>query len=334
MRPALGRVIDASRRAVTGALPPTPSIRALRVVRASAAASARERHHAHARSLLGRIGAGDRTACEEYGALAELALAEMREDVLRRAHVAGARALLLARMHERWSTTEQTEYVDDPSIDRSRRVDMIASLDEINTMLGCYSAFFRALEPLLVRGRETRVLDLAAGHGGFALEASRIARRRGIRLAITATDLKPEYLALGRTIAEQEGLPVRFAVQDALDLSSVPRGEHDIVVCTQSLHHFTPSGVARMFQEALAIAQRGVVLIDGCRSASLGVLVPVLAALHLERHEMIHDAWVSFRRFFTPEELALLAGLGRDRTIEAEWMAPAHCMIRALSAAP
>lgn len=71
-----------------------------------------------------------------------------------------------------------------------------------------------------------------------------------------------------------------------------------------------------------------MVLIDGCRSASLGVLVPVLAALHLERHEMIHDAWVSFRRFYTPEELGLLVGLGRDEPIEAAWMAPAHCLIR------
>ena len=51
-------------------------------------------------------------------------------------------------------------------------------------------------------------------------------------------------------------LPVRFTVQDALDLSNVPRGEHDDVGCTHSLHHFAPSGVAQMFQEALAIARR------------------------------------------------------------------------------
>lgn len=54
-----------------------------------------------------------------------------------------------------------------------------------------------------------RVLDVAAGTGSSALPAA----RRGAD--VTATDLTPELLDVGRAAAAQEGLPLTFEVADA-----------------------------------------------------------------------------------------------------------------------
>lgn len=54
-----------------------------------------------------------------------------------------------------------------------------------------------------------QVLDVAAGTGTSALPAA----RRGAR--VTATDLTPELLEVGRAAADQEGLDLTWAVADA-----------------------------------------------------------------------------------------------------------------------
>lgn len=305
----------------------SPSIGLLGEARSTAASEVVSRYRAPARELVRRIEAGDRDAAVAFGELAERALDEMRREVLRRARALPQR--LTASLHERFGRTDEREYLDDADLDREMRVRLLATLDAFNTVVGNYRAFFNAMEPLLTCDAPTRVLDLAAGHGGFALEAMRIARARNIPLEITATDLVPEYLALGEAVARREGLPVRFAVQDALDLSNLRTGEYDVVICTQSLHHFPASMTARIFREATRIASRGVVLIDGCRSVVQGLLAPVLGVVRYRDPAFAHDAWVSCRRFYAPEEVGLLASLAvPDDSLEVSWMPPGHCLVR------
>ncbi|HJL16311.1 MAG TPA: methyltransferase domain-containing protein [Sandaracinaceae bacterium LLY-WYZ-13_1] len=307
----------------------SPSVGLLAEARARAAEEVRDRYRARAAALAARMDAGDPSAAERYGALVEAALAAMRQRASELARGRGPIAGLAAAVHERFGRTDETEHLDDPDLDPEVRVAVLAHLDALNTLLGSYRAFFDALAPLMRDDRPTRVLDVAAGHGGFALEAARLAREAGVPLEITASDLRPEYLDLGRVVAEREGLPVRFAVQDALDLSNLRPGANDIVLCTQSLHHFDPGMVARLFREASRHAARGVVFIDGSRSFLNGLVVPTLGRLRYRDPAFVHDTWVSFRRFYAPEELGLIARLGPEAAdVEAGWMAPGHCLLR------
>ncbi len=325
----IDRVMGHVGRRMASARMPALSVALLSEARQAAASRVAARHRPEALALAARMDAGQPGAAEAYGALAQGALEEMRREVLERARALGAAEHVAASLHARFGDTDEMEYLDDVDLDREMRVRLLATLDSFNTVVGNYRAFFRAMEPLLAPGRPTRVLDLASGHGGFALEATRIARERGVPVEVTATDLKSEYLALGEEVARREGLPVRFAVQDALDLSNVSEGEHDVVICTQSLHHFPPSMTARIFREATRVAGRGVVLIDGCRSVMQGLLAPMLGVFRYRDREFAHDAWVSCRRFYAPEELGLLATLAVPlESVEAKWMRPAHCLVR------
>ena len=67
------------------------------------------------------------------------------------------------------------------------------------------------------------VLDVAAGSGNIAIPAA----RRGAK--VTATDLTPELLEVGRKAAEAEGLEIKWRTADA-EAMPCDDGEYDVVL--------------------------------------------------------------------------------------------------------
>lgn len=211
------------------------------------------------------------------------------------------------------------------------RVSIMTALDDFNNALSSYQRFFEVRVPLVEPGRggrPARVLDLAAGHGGFPLAGARLAAERGLDIRFTASDIKQEYLEIGGREAARGGVDVDFVIQDALDLSNIAPGTYDIIVCTQSLHHFPPGLVAVMFEQATRVAGRGVLFIDGCRSALASLGVALFGAIGYRSLPFIHDGVISLRKSYVPEELELLARMGSwgDGSV-ATWMAPGYCLL-------
>ena len=271
---------------------------------------------------------GDERARVELSNLADRALGEMRRRVASAAAEHGGALNWAASMDEWWCRTEEGEYLDDPDLDESVRIRIVSHLDDMNELLGSYGLFFERMRPFLCDGRPTKVLDLAAGHGGFALAIAELSRREGLSLEVVASDLKEEYLALGRARAERTGVDVRFAQQDALDLTNFAPAEFDVVTSTQALHHFSAGQIAVMFAEAVRVAARGVLFIDGARSALTAAATWALGVFGYRDTAFAHDSLISFRRFFVPEELELLGRLvPRGERARAEAVAPGHCVL-------
>src|SRR5690606_17224264 len=212
---------------------PDPVRRLLAPARRLSAREVLTRFRPRADALASRLERGDPDAREELAALAEEALSAMRRGVLAKAAERGGAINWAASVDEWWRHTEEGEYLDDPEVDQAVRVRIVSHLDAMNELLGSYQLFFERVRPWLRESAGTRLLDLAAGHGGFALAIARHARDEGIALEVVASDIKHEYLALGARRAESEELAVAFAEQDALDLSNLSPGEYDIVTCTQ-----------------------------------------------------------------------------------------------------
>lgn len=279
-------------------------------------------------ALAARLAAGDEDARAALDAEAESALATMRAAVRREAWQAGIGTALLSGLDRLWSRPDAHELMDDPDLAPGLRSSILAVLDHFNTAFGSYEAFVDLLRPLLSRDAPTRILDLASGHGGFALAAARAARAEGLAVEITASDLRREYLDLGEAVARREGLSVRFSVQDARDFSNLTE-RFDVLTSTQSLHHLPPGLIAVMFEAAVRTAARGVVFVDGCRSVRTGLALGTFNSLRYRHRAFLHDTWVSARRFFAPEELELLARIGPwGDGVEARWAPPGFCVLR------
>ncbi len=327
-RRPLDRLLRAAVDRVTSHGPPPPQ-RVLAPLRRAALLSSLEQHRAGADALAPLLAAGETEARDELARLAERALATMRQEVRERARAAGLLEELTARGDARWNNCAAEELLDDPELDVSLRTSIMTTLDAFNDSCAIYQRFFEALLPLVRADRPTSVLDLAAGHGGFALYAAARARSHHLDIHFTATDVKREYLDLGKSLARERQLPVRFAVQNAFDLSNLAAGSYDVILCTQSLHHFPAGRIAIMFEAATRVAGLGVLFVDACRSSLSATYAALYAALLRQPPAWVHDAWISTRKAFVPEELELLARLGSwGDGLESRWVAPAHCLLR------
>jgi ubiquinone/menaquinone biosynthesis C-methylase UbiE len=288
-----------------------------------------------ARALYAGLAARDPQIREQFSDLCAQTLQEFRRGVIQRAQTCDRITGHMARLDARWLDEDASEFLDDPDYHEEKRVRILRDLDNLNDLIGNYSHFYSAVQEHFAEGRTTRILDLAAGHGGFALWAARQARSEGVDLEIVATDLKPEYLDLGRQHARKRGLSVRFEVQDALNLENRLHEDYDLVICTQSLHHFPVGLIPLMYEEACRIAKRAVLFIDGHRGIAHAVPVVSLALLRYRNIGFTHDALVSFRRFFTPEELWLICSLGpHGEGTLAKWGRPSHIYLSSVTSTP
>lgn len=232
---------------------------------------------------------------------------------------------------DRLTLARGSEYCDDPSCAPEDRRAVMDCLAFLNDGLGSYELWANLMMPDLARRQHpTRVLDLATGHGGFALA---LKARFGPDVEVTATDIFEEYLALGRAEAGRRGLDVRFEQQDATALGSIAPGDYDVVVCTQSIHHFSPGMVARVIGEASRIAGRAVWLVDGERTIVGAALLALVASLDTGSWAATHDTFVSLRKMYAEEELAAIARMSpavrAGSTITTGRVAPGFTYLRA-----
>lgn len=254
-------------------------------------------------------------------ALAERLVAEARRRTVARA--AGARARAAAAVDARLPT-DTPEHMDVPDFPAERRARLVASLHRWNVRFGNYARFAEAVAPLLRAG--DTVLDLAAGHGGFAHALHALVPTPRYRVVVSDRDAA--YLAEGRARFPPRD-DVDHRVVDALRLArDVRPGEVDVVVCTSALHHFGAGGTAIVLAQALARA-RDVVFVDLARSPTRLVAGAALARLGAWDGALAHDTAVSFRRAFTPEELTLIARLvPGGEGLAAEWWPPGFVLLR------
>lgn len=308
--------------------PPTPLHTLLSAPRQKALEETLALFQPRAAELEARLATRDPAGQRALSRLAEDALLSFRE----RVEDLAARDPLLkqgAALDAYWRGPTAREHMDDPAFPEQERTRIIEALDHFNDILGSYELFLSALKLLLNVQGKTRILDLAAGHGGFALALARLSGEQGLNLEITASDLKQEYLDVGSARARREGLDVRFRTQDALNLHNLAEDPPDLVICTQAIHHFPPGLVACMFDEATRIARRGVAFIDGVRNMMHAPVIGLYGYALARTPGFVHDGVISLRRFFAREELSLLGNLvPRDSKSEAVWMRPSHVALR------
>jgi 2-polyprenyl-3-methyl-5-hydroxy-6-metoxy-1,4-benzoquinol methylase len=275
-----------------------------------------------ARAVLAELAPGRRAVAAALAAERARGL-DALADLARRAHArylelvaAAARRTPLARIRhlvDRRLATDEPEFNDDAAAPEALRREVIEGLARFNRLVLAYRTFAALLAPLAAAAaraapsRPVRILELASGHGEVALYLAAWGRARGLRLEVTGSDIGEDYVRLGTEKAARRGLPVRYERLDALALD-LEDGAYDIVVNTQTLHHFPPPAVARLFAESTRVG-RAALFIDAVRGLANFVLVAGLTKAFFSR-PMSHDAVISVRKMYAASELLLLAGLG------------------------
>lgn len=256
---------------------------------------------ARAVALFGLILNGRKDAIRDYDALLETTVAAIRGPL------AQGRVLSALAALDRRTLVSRSEYGDAADVPLEARRSRMQAVAFLNEGLDSYSSWVSLMRPdLASTGRPTRILALSAGHGGFAMA---LKARFGERIDVTVSDAVEGHLELGREEASRRGLDVAFVAQDPTDLGNLASGSFDVVVCTQTLHHFSPGAIARMLSGAARVASRAVWMIDGERSLVGAIALSLVVAAYSRSWHAVHDTFVSLRKMYTEEELAAIAML-------------------------
>jgi SAM-dependent methyltransferase len=227
---------------------------------------------------------------------------------------------LLHELLDRAVRCRDVEQMDAPDTPGAKKAAMVRALDRMNGLTMSYPHQIGLLLPLIRelsvrRQSPVRLLELAAGSGGLALALAEHARSTGLDLEITASDIVPESMANGRDTAAELGLDVGFKVVNAFDFDGAGHGGFDLVVISQSLHHFTPGQVALMIDAASRHGASAFIGIDGLRSPLLLAGVPLVASLQ-GMPEFTGDGFISARKLYSGLELDIIAAIATGTEAE------------------
>jgi SAM-dependent methyltransferase len=193
------------------------------------------------------------------------------------------------------------EILDDPDVDDRLRARSLADVARSNTIFGGSRAVQAELEGALAAtgARSLSLLDVGTGIGDIPARVKETWRARGLAITAFGIDISPCLLHDARA----GGLIPICA--DALALPIASKSV-DIVICSQTLHHFETSDAIALLRELDRVARVRVIVSDIRRSwlAAAGIW---LASYPLGFHPVSrHDGVVSVLRGFTPDELSQL----------------------------
>lgn len=208
------------------------------------------------------------------------------------------------------------ELLDGPLDDVATLAGNLRDLRRSNALLGGVRLSREALEALVgtdgARGAGIELLDV--GTGGADIPVALLAdwRRRGRKLAVTATDERPEVLAAARVA--MPGLDrveaLRLEVADGRALPYEDRA-FDVAHASLVLHHLDRADAVRLLAEMGRVSRRGIVVNDLQRAPHALLGAWLVSRLFTRNRYSRYDAPLSVRRAYTVVEMkALLAVAG------------------------
>lgn len=232
---------------------------------------------------------------------------------------------LLPELIDRAIRTDEQESMDDEQVAGEERLESVRALDRMNHMTLSYTHQADLLLPVISNlarpGKQTGILELAAGSGGLAFALAERAALEKLDIRITASDVVAEMVSEGNRVANERKLPVTFRQLNAFSFDGLEAGTIDLVVISQSMHHFTPGQLALMIARSELNRASVFMGIDGYRSLLLCGGVPLVAALQ-GIGTFTLDGLTSARKFYSAIELDIIATIatGRiDHHVKCSW---------------
>ena len=202
----------------------------------------------------------------------------------------------------------ELEWMDKPDFGRPEVVGTFRFLEPVNRWFGGIRpllSFFRCESRAWDRHKTYRILDVGCGAGDVPTALVRWSRRRGYRFQIDAIDRHEITVELAQARC-QDYPEISVFHQDVFHLNE---REYDYVHASQFLHHFPDGEIVPVLNHLLGLSRYKLVINDLVRAPLhyLSAWVFTLFASPVFRH----DARLSIRRGFTPDELRrLLEGGG------------------------
>jgi ubiquinone/menaquinone biosynthesis C-methylase UbiE len=181
----------------------------------------------------------------------------------------------------------------------------LRDLARLNRYLGGTDLSWRALLRTQPERAPIRLLDVGTGAADLPAGLLRRAAADRLQLAIEATDIRPEIMAIARQ--RTTGVPnLTLRLTQPGDLA-YPDHAFDIVHSSLLMHHLEPPQAQAMLGRMARVARRAVIVNDLRRGGRWWLAAWLLAHLATGNRYTRHDAPLSVRRAYQPAEVARMA---------------------------
>ncbi len=196
------------------------------------------------------------------------------------------------------------EFLDRPDSDPRLTQASFRFIKFVNHVGGGIRVVRKFLErelPNLPAGRTVRILDLGGGDCDIPLTITRWAMGHGYSVEFTCTDHNAQVLTMAQeSLARAQCKAIRLEQTDIFTYQ--PHEEFDYALGSMVFHHFTADEIDRLIAHLRGFVRRAL-LINDLRRCTLNYLVAAILTAPLDP-ELRHDALLSIRRGFKPDELA------------------------------
>jgi len=198
------------------------------------------------------------------------------------------------------------ERMDEPDCSEARLLCTIRQFASLNRLVSRYRTILGRWVLADMRrdpARSYHLLDLGAGGCDIDAWLLHQAKRRGLRLRITAWEINPRIAAYART---RHAHTLGLDIHEADALTAPAPGAIDYLFANHFLHHLADPEISTLLARWAPHVRRRMIFSDIRRSRA-AYLAHALAALCYRGSFIREDGLLSIRRAFLPHDLAAYA---------------------------
>ncbi len=218
------------------------------------------------------------------------------------------------------------ELMDNPNCDEVRLLRTIHQFASINRLVSRYRTILSqwVLDDMKQQpSKEYHLVDMGAGGCDIDAWLLKAARRKGLKLRITACDMDPRIIAYAQsTYGHLSGLEIK-----KLNLLEDEIGEPiDYIFANHFLHHLTSEQIIHLLRQWHPLVRRRMIFSDLLRHPSAYFGFSLLAFFYRNSFTR-SDGLISIRKGFIPEELTALANAATDRDFSIDRLLPGRLVL-------
>jgi SAM-dependent methyltransferase len=200
--------------------------------------------------------------------------------------------------------TEQTEIMDDFSLEGPELIDALDQIAKINQLLGGNKLTLQGLKKLLQKKKASKPLiiaDIGSGNGDMLRMLSKFGKKHGYDFSLQGIDANAFTIEYARNLSK-EFHNIQYKCLDIFspEFSSL---KYDIALCTLTLHHFTNSEIENILKQIYNNAAIGIVVNDLHRCKTAYRLFQLICTVFSLNEMSRKDGLVSILRGFKKNEL-------------------------------
>ena len=205
--------------------------------------------------------------------------------------------------------------LDEASYEEVR--DSLNDVVKVNRYLSGYRVLLLHVEKILREHKGDhpfRILDAATGSADQPVALTRLARKMGVPIQITAIDINSKMLRLAKE--EVQHYPEINLVQSDILALPFKNEAFDLAINNLSLHHFSWGKAVFIIKAVYNSARLGFLINDLHRSRIAHAVIFLLTRIFTRNRLTRYDAPVSVMNAFTPSEFRNLARQAKIETFE------------------